>query len=287
MHIGYYHKRSGYFLPISKGGIQRLSNTWLPNFKTAGRETLMLHMMNHPLRTTPLHPGALPRLRPEDAGLRIRVVTFGDAGRGIRSKWLRDAVGNFEDFTYREDDYKFLSTADSDFDVLVISANDFRRVAKFVRSLTELTRSKVKICICDNSSPRDRAAVISAGCDDAIDISKVSSLEMLARLAAMAARYRASGEQLAEDSARDLQVDSLVDPAQRLNKKQKAVLDAMSRKAGHVTTHDALQSLISCSWEPASYGSTKVFISNLRKKLATGVRIKAAKGQGYILNTGS
>ena len=61
----------------------------------------------------------------------------------------------------------------------------------------------------------------------------------------------------------------------------------MSRKAGHVTTHDALQSLISCSWEPASYGSTKVFISNLRKKLATGVRIKAAKGQGYILNTGS
>lgn len=244
----------------------------------------MLHVMNHPMRVSPLLAAALPDLRLDDPGLRVRVVSFGDAGRAARSAWLRNAIGSFEEFTYREDDFKFLSSADSDFDVLIISANDFRRVAKFVRSLTDLTRSKVKICICDNSSPRDRAAVISAGCDDAIDISKVSSLEMLARLAAMAARYRASGEQLAEDNARDLQVDALVDPAHRLNKKQKAVLDAMSRKMGHVTTHDALQSLISSSWEPASYGSTKVFISNLRKKLAEGVRIKAAKGHGYILN---
>lgn len=214
--------------------------------------------------------------------IRFRYLTFNDVNKKFRREWLDELVSNYDCHVHSDSGTFHLSLAGSDFDVFMVGGIDIVRMAKVFRSGEAILRGRVKIALVSDSSPRQRARLLTAGFDDVFDIEKLHQDEAAVRLQAISARYEM--RRMEEDAVRyeDAQLERVCHPAE-INKRERIILLALMKSENLFASYYALQSAISDYHEIVSFGSLKVSVTHLRKKMKPGTHIASRSGEGYQL----
>jgi DNA-binding response OmpR family regulator len=214
--------------------------------------------------------------------MRVRYVFAGDQHCAVRQRWISEVFQYFLEFPYIPDDTSPLSTAHSDFDVIVFGCNDLKRILPFYRKNRSVLRRKLVICLMRNSTPQRRAKVIYSGFDDAVDLDRTPPAEAVARIRAMWNRYQMVAQREAAEVAEDAALSPFCDVV-RLTAKEKAVLSALIEGRGRVVSQFKLQLAGSRGNEQINQSNLRVTISILRRKLRDEHRIVCSSGIGYAL----
>lgn len=219
---------------------------------------------------------------PSVAALRIRYLTVNDASSESRKIWMSDTFKHFEEFEYSENGSKFISVAEDDFDVLIVGGNDVRRICKIVRANQMILNRRLKISLMSKSSASRRAQVISAGFDDAIDVTRIAPMEAIARVNAMWARYQMRADRDCHDDMLRSRLDRIAE-YNRLSDREQKILAMFLEKGPGIISYFAMQQAASFGHETITFENLKVVICNLRKKLRDNVKIKSVHLRGYQL----
>ncbi len=217
-----------------------------------------------------------------NAALRIRYLSVNDAFSESRKIWMGDTFKHFEEFEYSENGSKFISVAEDDFDVLIVGGNDVRRICKIVRANQMILNRRLKISLMSKSSASRRAQVISAGFDDAIDVSRIAPMEAIARVNAMWARYQMRADRDSHDDMLRSRLDRISEYS-RLSDRERKILALFLEKGPGIISYFAMQQVASSSHETITFENLKVVICNLRKKLRDNVKIRSVHLRGYEL----
>lgn len=152
-----------------------------------------------------------------------------------------------------------------------------------MKAFAPILNSKACVCITQGAGAKFRAEVLSAGMDDVLDIHKISPPEAIARLNATNRRYKqnfvrhAFERQVNSILRRDISFRNL---SEREVELMRILLDAKNKAVSYYF----LREILSHDHMPISEKHLHVIISGLRKKLNTGVTIKAVTGVGYRLS---
>lgn len=219
---------------------------------------------------------------PEYIRLRFRYINLNDTESELRREWIDQSLANYEilDFKTRPD--ILLSSARSDYDVVLVGGEDARRISDFMRDNINMMAMRPRICICAKSNPGRRAKLIMAGFDDVIDAQRTQPIEFIARMFAIWRRYQGHRHLLRQENEfrRLLNRVASVD---RMPSKQILVLTCLLRSPGYCATYNALQIAASSDHVPISPTNLKVIISNLRKLLRRGFSIVSDRQSMYRL----
>lgn len=210
----------------------------------------------------------------------IRLISLSDDHRQNRAFWIKSHIPDLFEYTYHENDSNFLSIAEKKFDILIISGNDFKRIKSILQKNAAALVNRLKICLTNRSTPPERAELIMAGFDDVIDITRMGWEEFCARLASMHQRLSTTMAQNAEHEHERMLIARICGN-NKLNEKEKNVLLAMIRQRNFTTSAIELRHILCKSYAPVTILHLRVFLSNLRKKLADNVFIKAVSGGKY------
>jgi len=214
--------------------------------------------------------------------MRVRYVSVGDQHSAAREFWMRSVFQFYLEFPYVPEDMSPLSSAQSDYDVLVFGCNDLKRLLPFYRKNRSILRRKLVVCLMRSSTPQRRAKVIYSGFDDAVDIDRTLPAEAVARLRAMWQRYRMVAQREQEELAEDVALMPFCEVT-RLTPKEKSVLHALVEGKGRSVAQFKLQLAGSRGHEQINQSNLRVTISTLRRKLRDGYRIVCSSGVGYAL----
>jgi DNA-binding response OmpR family regulator len=146
-----------------------------------------------------------------------------------------------------------------------------------------MLRQKIKLCVLHGCTPHDRAELLMAGFDDAIDVTRTDEQEAAARVLSILRRYTLAAEMDRIARGDELKLAQISDVGQ-LTKRQKATLLTMIASGDAPATYARLCNILSLDHEPMKLSSLKVFICTLRKRLRPGARIRSVSGVGYTLH---
>lgn len=214
--------------------------------------------------------------------MRARYLSINDQNAEARTHWLGRVFHFIEEFVYSENDTRFVSAAETDYDVLVIGGNDATRVAAIYKKNRQILQRRLVVGLMKGSNPHRRARVIFSGLDDVLDIERTEPAEAIARIRAMRLRYamREVQQRMEASSRSTLAAVAEVD---RLSPKERALLEILVERKGTHASHARLCAVGSRTHDQLSEKNLKVSISTLRRKLKPGVRIEARPQQGYAL----
>lgn len=232
----------------------------------------------------PIHDAYVISLLEEfvSLGLSVRYVTMNDSSRQMREDWMDATFRTFEEFEFVENDTRFFSSVNSQFDVLVIGGNDPARLGTILRANRPVLASKIKICLMSRSNSHKRARVLTHGFDDAIDITRVYPAEGLARILAIRRRQQISHEEterLRDFQARLRDVCRLDD----LTPRQRQAIEILFRNKGRVVSYHTMIDEIGGFRREITAANLKVIICKLRKNLIGGNRVLSVPRSGYQL----
>lgn len=219
---------------------------------------------------------------PEFAGIKVRSIAIQDAGEDLRRSWLARIFRSHQPLDLSERPEILLSSALSDFDVILISGDDIDALCTFMSEYHLMMFGRAKICIGTRSSPGDRARLILAGFDEAVAAEDMAPLEFVARLYAIWGRYR--GNRISGVEAMDSEaMIHLVAHATKLAPKNCAVLRQLIQSSGHEAGYAALCAAAGTAQAPIGLQNLKVLVSRIRKLLRPGFRVVHFEGSGYGL----
>lgn len=214
--------------------------------------------------------------------LRVRCLSLSDRSRTDREMWLSLVFTEVETFSYCESGYTFLSTAVSDFDVLIVSGTDVRRMASIIRFAKPLLRNRICIGLIGDANARARAKLLAAGVDDVFLSKKMHPIEAVARMGALLRRYALSNEITQKVREEEKQLSKLCAPS-ALTEREKRLLGILLTSRENFARYESILSRLSDYHEQISLDSLKLIVCRLRSKLRPGVGIIARRGEGYQL----
>lgn len=189
---------------------------------------------------------------------------------------------SFEQYDFVENDTRFFSSVNSGFDVLVIGGNDPARLGSIIRANRPVLASKIKICLMSRSNSHKRARVLTHGFDDAIDVSRVSPAEALARILAIRRRQQISMEET--ERQRDFQTRlRQICQLDDLTPRQRQAIEILFRNKGRIVPYDTMIDEIGGFRREITAANLKVIICKLRKNLISGARVLSVPRSGYQL----
>lgn len=219
---------------------------------------------------------------PEYIGLRIRYISMSDSGSDQRREWVDRSLLHYTTYDFNTRPDILMSTAITDYDVVIFGGEDQRRIADFMKSQAPMMINKVKICICVKSDPKRRAKLIAAGFDDVIDTGRTHHIEFIARIYAIWRRYKYNAESRMQDNELGSML-ARVSYLQKIPPKQRAVLVHLIKSRHQSATYNSLRIAASSDTSEISNENLKVIISNLRKFLRPGFRIVSDRSSSYRL----
>jgi hypothetical protein len=122
--------------------------------------------------------------------VRVRYLSLGDSARFLCNHWVENVFSSVQHFRYAENDTHFLSSMQSDFDCLIVGGMDAGRMVDVLQGNMPLLRNRLLVALMVDSTPEDRAKVIRAGYDDAMDVDGTGHAEAAARVRAMWSRMK-------------------------------------------------------------------------------------------------
>lgn len=214
--------------------------------------------------------------------LSVRYVTMNDSSRQMREHWMKDTFRSFDQYDFVDNDTRFFSSIQSDFDVVVIGGNDPARLGSIIRANRPVLASKIKICLMSRSNSHKRARVLTHGFDDAIDITRVPPAEALARILAIRRRQQISME--ATERQRDFQTRlRQICRLDDLTPRQRQAIEILFRSKGRIVTYGTMIDEIGGFRREITAANLKVIICKLRKNLIGGARVLSVPRSGYQL----
>lgn len=215
-------------------------------------------------------------------GVRVRCLSLADADRQMREEWLARVFGTFETYAYAENMFNFVSVAERDFDVLVISGTDARRIAAIVRAARPMLARRICIVLANGCSAKRRASLLTPGVDDVFCADRMEPAEALARFEAIRRRYEQQEERERGEGATEARLATVCDP-KRLTRRERLLLEHLLSSRGYMARYSALQRAVSDYHEEMAPHYLKLVVCLLRRKLWPGVQIVARRGEGYQL----
>lgn len=213
---------------------------------------------------------------------RIRYINMNDASSQIRDVWIERCLNKYETLDFGKKADIILSSARSEYDIILMGGEDARRMSDFMKSNIDLISMKPKIAICANSSPARRAKIIMSGFDDVMDTQRTQPVEFIARMFAIWRRYQSQRDLLRQEGDFRRLLNQVA-PADILPTKQLLVLTCLLQSPGFCASYNALQLAASSDHIPVSLENLKVIISNLRKFLRSGFSIISDRQSSYRL----
>jgi DNA-binding response OmpR family regulator len=169
-----------------------------------------------------------------------------------------------------------------DYDILVMSSNDTRRIVRFMKTNVALCNSVPKICVTHKMHPTKRAKLLKAGFDDVVDISQTNNKEMKSRIQAIQSRYTSSRTRLLLAKQFETHLSEVVD-LKKITASQKRVLLKILSYSGRVCPVFSLQMAGSLDTEPITLEHLRVLIHHIRSALHEPFDITNSSGIGYRL----
>ncbi len=218
----------------------------------------------------------------EELHLVFRYININDGGCVSRRDWIDKSLKKYFEYDFNMRPDIIMSKYPMDYNVIIFSGEDTRRIADFMKHNSQMMVNKVKICICLKSGPKSRAKLILSGFDDVIDITRTHPCEFKARLCAIWSRYR----QVIESRQQEFELDSMlsrVSHKAKLTPKQSAVLTYLLRSSRFVASYESLRAVASSDYNPITMENLKVIVSGIRKLLKPGCSIIAINNHMYEL----
>ena len=216
--------------------------------------------------------------------LSVRYVTMNDSSRQMREDWMMSTFRTYDEYEFVENDTRFFSSVNAAYDVLVIGGNDPARLGSIIRANRPVLASKIKICLMSRSNSHKRARVLTHGFDDAIDITRVSPAEALARILAIRRRQQISLEET--ERLRDFQTRlGKVCRLDDLTPRQRQAIEILFRNKGRIISYQTMIDEIGGFRREITAANLKVIICKLRKNLIGGARVLSVPRSGYQLVT--
>lgn len=212
--------------------------------------------------------------------IRTRIATFGDVAHLPQAKWIEIAYPNNTLTGVSESYITDICPSRSDFDLLVVTGNDVRRVRQLLRLYRPILRRKPKIAVLQSSSPRDRAILLNAGFDDVMD-PRMPVPEGQARAVSLVKRYDmtiAGLPRVAADETPD--VERMISGP--LSRREAEVCGLLLARSPEPVAIAALSRSIG-GLRPIARSSLRVLISNLRTRLRRGVSIEYTYPSAYAV----
>lgn len=217
--------------------------------------------------------------------MRARYVSMGDSDAPSRLAWLSEVFLSLEKKPYISGDLRYLSAAQSGFDVLLIGGNDTRRIASLVRRNFPILGNKLLIALTRGSTPQRRAQLLNSGYDDVFDIDRTVPIEAIARLKAM--RARQISVQLRDRAAqtRNVRLAMVCKDVLSLSPRQRQILSLLIERPGTPISLPRLQTECSRTHEPISRKNVQVVVCQIRRKLRCAFKIVHEDGRGYAIES--
>lgn len=215
-------------------------------------------------------------------GLRVRCISLSDSLRQERETWLNLVFTQIEIFSYTDSGYNFLSLAERDFDVLVVSGSDIRRLSSIIRLAEPMLRRRMCIGLISDGNAKRRAQLIAAGADDVFSPRKMHPIEAIARVEAIRRRYVTANELEQEKLVQEEQLARLCE-ANRLTDRERRLLLHLCSARDHFSRYDMILRDLTDYHERLAPTHLKLIVCHLRRKLRPGVKIIARRGEGYQL----
>jgi DNA-binding response OmpR family regulator len=215
--------------------------------------------------------------------LSFRYITINDQSRPERDAWIASVSENIQYYLARFEDTHPLSSANPDYDILIISGNDAARVAKFIKANAALIGNRPRVALVSFWDPRRRAQVLNAGIDDVLDCSRMSPMEGMLRLSALWRRHQLVAQAQAERAEATRILAEFTKSEKSLNASEARVLSKLSENIGKSVSYIKLCDIASNNHESITLNHLKVIISNLRKKIASCCDIRSVNSYGYAL----
>ena len=215
--------------------------------------------------------------------LSLRYISINDQFRPERDAWIGSISENIQYYFSRFEDTHPLSSANSDYDILVMSGNDAARVAKFVKTNFALIGSRPRVALVSFWDPRRRTQVLNAGFDDVLDCSRMNPMEGVLRLSALWRRHQLAAQAQAERAEASRILAEFTKLEKSLTASEGRVLSKLSENIGKCVSYIKLCDVASNNHESISLNHLKVIISGLRKKIESKFEIRSVNSYGYSL----
>lgn len=214
--------------------------------------------------------------------IRARYLRARDQASDERQAYVCSVFDDLVCFPFSDEGTFALSRADEDNDVLMLDAADPARMARYLRVNRALLRNVAKFAIMQDSSPPRRARMLTAGCDDVFDSTRVSSEEARLRVAAVIRRYHARWATRNKDQGIAADMAQFAAP-NTLTPRELALLSALAEQRGKSMSVQRLSRFVAPPDTAQFRRSLKFSISRLRRKLYPQWRIESAPDKGYAL----
>ncbi|NBC37099.1 hypothetical protein GTZ99_11075 [Novosphingobium sp. FSY-8] len=216
--------------------------------------------------------------------MRVRYLSFNDYTAWGRTEWLKSVFHFYEEYGYSEQETNFVSTANSDYDALIIGGNDVNRIVKVLRTYAPILRNKLKLCLLSNTTPPKRARAISAGFDDAMDIDRIAPREATYRIRAMWNRYLQSFQRHSEEQQRFRRLAQIADVARLTDREKEILINTVESKEQNIS-YRKIRNLLERPGTEITDKHIQVIACGMRKKMVNGFTLKCINGFGYKLHT--
>ena len=206
-----------------------------------------------------------------------RCVQVHDRSVELRRVWIMQVFASPEFYAFRDSDTHYFSSADRDYDAVVISGDDVERLRQMLVANAAMLRRKLTICVMASSTARTRAILLKAGCDDVVDINRVDPQEAIARFTTMFARHTAAlrvhdRRQLCDNVVRALYSRG------NITRRSQILLEHLVRNYGKFVRFSHLKQHFDINHEPVSDIRIRSMIRYLSKHIGQGFRIEILPG---------
>ncbi|MBN8804231.1 MAG: response regulator transcription factor [Sphingopyxis terrae] len=221
----------------------------------------------------------------DDAVRRFRVVELHDRFLQARRDWIGPIFPNVRTFDFIRDQSSHLSQAEEQFDTLLVSGEDFRRIYTIVRETRALFPAKGIVVLRSHCAPALIADFLNRGADDILTCD-MGEDEGKARILALLRRCEWAILKSSDETEQALRHERMLRSMIRapLTDHELRLLEALARCKGRVAAYHYIASRVSQRWvERGNIKSIHVAVYCLRRKLAPHVRIETHTGVGYAL----
>ena len=217
----------------------------------------------------------------------LRIIQFPDRKLKERSAWLSKVTRteDIEMVTHSIDIYH--AQAKASFSTIIISGDDFPRMAPIIKEIRRTLPSKIIIGMVSEADPWLITHLLRIGCDDVLS-TQMTYQEGRSRIAAHERRLIWSKERQSNDAkkrrreeARELAVRRCL--TREVSPQEFRVLRLLMKNTGKVVRHSKLMREATCREKETGRQGLNVVICRLRAALSTKVSIETVRNVGYVL----
>lgn len=210
----------------------------------------------------------------------LRCVSFRDDFDHSIFDFLKNAQFHIDEFTYEEGFVNYVTDYSFEFDAIVVSGNDVRRVAEILKYNEPILRHKPKISLMKNACSQLRSDALLAGFDDVFDLATMIPAEARARLNAIEKHYKMR-RAWALDALACRYLNGKTADDQVLSDREKTILTLLLGRSGHCFPHDVVLTEVSKYHQEVSSEDLRLAILSIRKKLPENFKIECDRSGSY------